>query len=93
MKFPKKIELKVLKERKRKKIKAKRKKEREKKKKDLAKILKAHAKKKKSYSIPRISRVDGRLTRTKDYSATIYYIIMGFVGLIMLMVFLGIIKI
>ena len=85
MRLPKKPELKILKERKRKKIQAKRKKERAKKKKEQDKKLKKQIRKKK-YRLP---RKEGRLNRTKDYTATIYYLIMIFVGLVMLMIFLG----
>ncbi|MBA7492947.1 hypothetical protein ES702_03500 [subsurface metagenome] len=79
-------ELKILKERKKRNIQAKRKKERAKKKKEQDKKLKAQAKKQKHGIVP---RKDGRLNRTKDYTATIYYLIMIFVGLVMLWVFLG----
>lgn len=73
-------ELKILKKRKRKKIQAKRKKERAKEKKELAKKLKKQIRKKK-YRLP---RVDGRLNRTKDYSAIFYYILGILLFLIMI---------
>lgn len=92
MNFPKKPKLKILKERKKKKARAKRKKIQAKKKKELAKKLKKQAKKKKRQLFQQLfQRKDGRLNRTKDYTATIYYLIMAIVGLVMLMVFLGII--
>lgn len=83
IRLPKKPELKMLKERKKRKIQAKRKKERAKNKKELAK---KQSKKQKQGIIP---RKDGRLDRASRYMSILYYMLGALFLLIMIGFYLG----